>query len=116
VSLGGSLFGIVGMLFFIPLTSVLYALFREVVYARVKKKRESGELPKNPKEPLLEADICKETVKGKEESFENEKEVTPAAGSEADESGGSNEGKENENRFPDAGRKKEKSRQKQKIK
>lgn len=58
VSLGGSLFGIVGMLFFIPLTSVLYALFREVVYARVNKKRENGELlPANPKEPLLEEDM-----------------------------------------------------------
>ena len=60
VSLGGSLFGIVGMLFFIPLTSVLYTLFREVVYARVKKKRETGELsPVNPQEPLLMEDISK---------------------------------------------------------
>lgn len=57
VSLGGSLFGIVGMLFFIPLTSVLYTLFREIVYARVKKKRENGELSQaNPGEPLLEED------------------------------------------------------------
>ena len=60
VSLGGSLFGIVGMLFFIPLISVLYALFREVIYARVKKKRNNGELsPLNPQEPLLEEDIGK---------------------------------------------------------
>jgi len=60
VSLGGSLFGIVGMLFFIPLISVLYALFREVIYARVKKKRNNGELsPVNPQEPLLEEDIGK---------------------------------------------------------
>ncbi len=63
VSLGGSLFGIVGMLFFIPLTSVLYALFREVVYARVKKKRENGDLPPaNPMEPLLEEDASKSVV------------------------------------------------------
>lgn len=61
VSLGGSLFGIVGMLFFIPLVSVLYALFREVVYKKIKKKREKGELaPGNPQEPLLEKD--KETM------------------------------------------------------
>lgn len=106
VSLGGSLFGIVGMLFFIPLTSVLYTLFREVVYARVKKKRESGELPKNPKEPLLEADICKETVGKKKESFENEKDATQAAGNEAEEAVGSDEGKESENRLSDTGRKK----------
>ena len=45
---------------FIPLISVLYALFREVIYARVKKKRNNGELsPVNPQEPLLEEDIGK---------------------------------------------------------
>jgi predicted PurR-regulated permease PerM len=38
VSIGGSLMGITGMLIFIPLTSVLYALFREFVYARLKEK------------------------------------------------------------------------------
>ena len=31
VSVGGSLMGVVGMLIFIPMVSVLYALFREVV-------------------------------------------------------------------------------------
>ena len=71
VSLGGSLFGIVGMLFFIPLTSVLYALFRELIYAKVKKKRENGELPRHPKEPLLEADICKAADEWTEVSVEN---------------------------------------------
>ncbi|MGO5053276.1 AI-2E family transporter [Lachnospiraceae bacterium LCP25S3_G4] len=39
VSVGASLMGIVGMLIFIPLTSVLYTLFREYVYERLKKKR-----------------------------------------------------------------------------
>ncbi len=38
VTLGGSLLGITGMLFFIPLVSVLYALFRELVYGRLKNK------------------------------------------------------------------------------
>lgn len=38
VSIGGSLMGVVGMLVFIPLTAVLYALFREFVYGRLKKK------------------------------------------------------------------------------
>lgn len=57
VSLGGSLFGITGMLFFIPLTSVLYALFREIIYKKIMNKREKGELqPGNPKDPLLEKD------------------------------------------------------------
>lgn len=38
VSVGGSLMGIVGMLIFIPLMSVVYALFREVVYIKLKQK------------------------------------------------------------------------------
>jgi predicted PurR-regulated permease PerM len=38
VTIGGSMFGILGMLFFIPLSSVLYALLREVVYKRLEKK------------------------------------------------------------------------------
>ncbi len=38
VSVGGSLMGIVGMLVFIPLTSVVYTLFREFVNGRLKQK------------------------------------------------------------------------------
>ena len=38
VSLGGSLFGVVGMLVFIPLMSTLYALLKENVNNRNKKK------------------------------------------------------------------------------
>lgn len=38
VSLGGSLFGVVGMLVFIPIVSVLYTLLRENVQERLKKK------------------------------------------------------------------------------
>ena len=38
VTVGGSLMGIVGMLVFIPICSVLYALFREMVYKRLKEK------------------------------------------------------------------------------
>lgn len=37
VSIGGSLMGVVGMLIFIPIVSVLYALFREIVYLKLKK-------------------------------------------------------------------------------
>ena len=36
-TIGGNLMGIVGMLIFIPIVSVLYALFREVVYLKLKK-------------------------------------------------------------------------------
>jgi len=38
VSIGGSLMGVVGMLIFIPMVSVLYALFREVVYLKLKQR------------------------------------------------------------------------------
>ncbi len=37
VSIGGSLMGVVGMLIFIPLVSVFYALFREIVYLKLKQ-------------------------------------------------------------------------------
>jgi len=37
VSIGASLMGIVGMLIFIPIVSVAYALFREVVHLKLKK-------------------------------------------------------------------------------
>lgn len=39
VSLGGSLFGVVGMLVFIPIVSVLYALLKENVHDRLQKKQ-----------------------------------------------------------------------------
>lgn len=55
VSIGASLMGIVGMLVFIPIVSVLYALLRRDVYEHLEKKgiavdRESGEIywPKEP--------------------------------------------------------------------
>lgn len=38
VTVGGSLMGIVGMLVFIPICSVVYALFREMVYKRLKER------------------------------------------------------------------------------
>ena len=38
VSIGGSLMGVVGMLIFIPIVSVAYALFREIVYLKLKKQ------------------------------------------------------------------------------
>ena len=39
VTIGGSLMGVAGMLVFIPLCSVLYALLREAVHERLKDKR-----------------------------------------------------------------------------
>lgn len=38
VTLGGSLMGVMGMLVFVPIVSVVYALFRGSVYNRLKKK------------------------------------------------------------------------------
>lgn len=38
VTIGGSLMGVVGMLLFIPLTSVIYTLFREFVYHRLQER------------------------------------------------------------------------------
>ena len=39
VSIGGSLMGVVVMLIFIPIVSVVYALFREVVYLKLKQRK-----------------------------------------------------------------------------
>lgn len=39
VTLGGSLMGIVGMLIFIPIVSILYTLFREFVNNRLARKK-----------------------------------------------------------------------------
>lgn len=39
VTIGGNLMGVVGMLIFIPISSILYTLFREWVYKRLKKKQ-----------------------------------------------------------------------------
>ena len=39
VSIGGSLMGIVGMLIFIPIVSVVYTLFKASVYKHLRKKR-----------------------------------------------------------------------------
>ncbi|MBQ8641495.1 MAG: AI-2E family transporter [Clostridia bacterium] len=36
--LGGNLFGVVGMIFFIPLTAAVYSLVRDLVYARLREK------------------------------------------------------------------------------
>ena len=37
VTIGGNLMGIAGMLIFIPLASVCYTVFREVVYLRLRE-------------------------------------------------------------------------------
>lgn len=39
VSIGGNLMGITGMLIFIPVSSVVYTLFREIVYLKLKQRK-----------------------------------------------------------------------------
>ena len=43
VTVGGSMMGVVGMLLFIPLCSVLYALLREAVHGRLAQKKAYGD-------------------------------------------------------------------------
>lgn len=58
VTVGGSLFGIIGMLIFIPLSSVFYKLLRSEVNRRIRKKEEQ-----NQKNREKEEELHKETVK-----------------------------------------------------
>ena len=60
VTIGGNLMGIVGMLVFIPLLSVLYTIFREFVYLRLKKQVTKTEI-----EEYTEEEDIEETEKSK---------------------------------------------------
>ncbi len=51
VTLGGSLFGITGILLFIPLCSVIYTLFREFTRSRVREKNVPPEKWRDPPPP-----------------------------------------------------------------
>ncbi len=48
VTVGGSLMGVVGMLVFIPLCSVLYALLRQLTIHRLKQRRVPAEKWREP--------------------------------------------------------------------
>lgn len=50
VTIGGNLMGIVGMLIFIPITSVIYTLFRASVYKRLKLKHKLENVQETDKE------------------------------------------------------------------
>ena len=60
----GNLMGIVGMLVFIPLLSVLYTIFREFVYLRLKKQNIKQVTKTEIEEYTKEEDI-EETEKSK---------------------------------------------------
>ena len=64
VTIGGNLMGIVGMLVFIPLLSVLYTIFREFVYLRLKKQNIKQVTKTEIEEYTKEEDI-EETEKNK---------------------------------------------------
>lgn len=48
VTIGGKVMGVAGMLLFIPLISVLYAILREIVNHRVKRKEAAKALMRKP--------------------------------------------------------------------
>lgn len=60
VSVGGSLFGVVGMLIFIPITSTVYTLLREDVNERNTKKTELKAKCKKESAKCKETDKCEE--------------------------------------------------------
>ncbi len=64
VTIGGNLMGIVGILVFIPLLSVLYTIFREFVYLRLKKQNIKQVTKTEIEEYTKEEDI-EETEKSK---------------------------------------------------
>ena len=64
VTIGGNLMGIVGMLVFIPLLSVLYTIFRDFVYLRLKKQHIKQVTKTEIEEYTKEEDI-EETEKSK---------------------------------------------------
>ena len=64
VTIGGNLMGIVGMLVFIPLLSVLYTIFREFVYLRLKKQN-IKQMTKTEIEEYTKEEDIEETEKSK---------------------------------------------------
>ena len=64
VTIGGNLMGIVGMLVFIPLLSVIYTIFREFVYLRLKKQN-IKQVTKTEIEEYTEEEDIEETEKSK---------------------------------------------------
>ena len=64
VTIGGNLMGIVGMLVFIPLLSVIYTIFREFVYLRLRKQNIKQVTKTEIEEYTKEEDI-EETEKSK---------------------------------------------------
>lgn len=60
VTIGGNLMGIVGMLIFIPIVSVIYTLFRASVYKRLRKKHRDVQTAKIKKKDQDDPENCSE--------------------------------------------------------
>ncbi len=72
VTVGGSAMGVLGMLVFIPLCSVLYTLLREAVGARLERKGlTTGDKGKDGERPLAEAGPEIENLTGETRADEN---------------------------------------------
>ena len=79
VTVGGTLFGVTGMLIMIPIASVLYAIFREHIYNKLKEKEVPEEKymfdpPEERTESVLRKEITIRKKKRAEEKAEKEAE------------------------------------------
>lgn len=63
ITVGGNIMGIAGMIIFVPLCSVLYALFRELVLARLQEKKVDPEFYNKPYIERVPTDIYAEDLK-----------------------------------------------------
>lgn len=67
ITVGGELMGVAGMVIFVPLCSVLYALFRDFIVDRLKAKRVTKRLYEVPYEVRKGAELQAMTMKKTEE-------------------------------------------------
>ncbi len=67
ITVGGELMGVAGMVIFVPLCSVLYALFRDFIVDRLKAKRVTKRLYEIPYEERKGAELQAMTMKKTEE-------------------------------------------------
>jgi predicted PurR-regulated permease PerM len=67
ITVGGELMGVAGMVIFVPLCSVLYALFRDFIVDRLKAKRVTKRLYEVPYEERKGAELQAMTMKKTEE-------------------------------------------------
>lgn len=63
VTVGGNLFGIVGILLFIPFVSVIYTLFRTFIYDRLRKKNISSDFFDTKEEKKVDKSKIKKSKK-----------------------------------------------------